>query len=314
MDNSRPIASLGAYGGYSSKIHPVENSNVKTEVNSPIKVAVNNLAKGCSELIHLMIPVSSTREFIDINKIFAYGCFDKRHVYEEVRKKTDEETRVIVDRLDVHGELIGRNRKAAPVKSSEWRKIIRSDHIDRTEYEVARNKFIKNLAELIMLSLKSNAGNCFEKALMATVMFRLAFEKHLMNNGFTKHEIDDANIRITILDNHGAGGDHVVGSIKMTIAGVDEELLIDPLMDGSVVEKSDISQFYSDNESVYCSGATSVFKEITVYADALNDPEFLGLIKQKLERMHHVDFDHFDPEAIAHGLHRKPFAESRGKR
>ncbi|QAU23680.1 hypothetical protein EO087_06515 [Dyella sp. M7H15-1] len=283
MDNNRPIASLGVYGGYSSTIHPVENRSVKTKVNSPIKVAINNLAKDCSELTHLMIPVSSTREVIDINKFF----FDFDQFVEcsngdiKTKKMTSEEAMVILDRHIVHNELIKRNREAAPF-AIDW----------------------SWLAELIMLSLKSNAGNCSEKALVATVMFRLAFEKYLMNKGFQKHEIDDANIRINILYNNEIGGDHVVGSVKMTIAGVDEELLIDPLMDGSVVEKSDISQFYSDNESVYCSGATSVFKEITVYADALNDPEFLGLIKQKLERMHHVDFDHFDPEAIAHGLHR----------
>ncbi|QAU22804.1 hypothetical protein EO087_01405 [Dyella sp. M7H15-1] len=294
MNNTKPLASVCVYGGYSSTIHPVENSSVKSEMIPPIKVAVNNLSKYCSELTHIMIPVSATRESIDIDKICKKNS----------KELTGKDQSAIAARHNCHNQLIARNRSATPIFDGVPRMQIGSGDIDQPGYEAAKKNFINDLAEYVMLSLKSNTGNCLEKALVATIMFRLAFEKYLINHGFSKHEIDNANIRIAILTNNAAGGDHSVGSVKMTIGGVDEEFLIDPLMDGSVVEKSDIRQFYSKNESKYCSDKTAVFNDTHVFSEFINDSDFLELIKPRLEEMHRVDFDHFNPEAIIKQLHR----------
>lgn len=128
--------------------------------------------------------------------------------------------------------------------------------------------------------ITSNMGNCAEKALLVGIFVKALMTTSLQKKGFSKGEVDAADIRIVIADNGNHDGDHTVCLLNYKING-QKSLVVDSWMGGVVYNAGNAQQLFDD---------TFVFDNVLENKTlAANDEECVNTIMNAVREVYAED-------------------------
>jgi hypothetical protein len=301
------LQKLYTVGIYQQHTAPVRE-NIDLPVNhSRMTYWVTELAKETSKLVHFMVPISTTREETQ-RKIISddlhsqlgpvptdIGEITKRI---EKRKGIEDIEETVKTRIDVHGELAKSIFNHAFQGSTLLKESLEIQNINAIEDEVYQLTVVNDYSEWATKTIKSLTGDCQIKAIIAAAVFLAACANYLKEQDFTPHEIENANIRVTILKN--ISGDHVVCSVKLFNENLNKnaEFIMDPWMEGAVIDGDRVSEFYTRNgDSHYCNGETVAFQQSLSDTIAVNHIDLIERVTNYIYKIHGIDFNSFNPMA-----------------
>lgn len=119
---------------------------------------------------------------------------------------------------------------------------------------------------------------------------KLTIETRLSAQGCSVDQIRDANITTSIAANMQDGGNHVVGVVKLSVNGMEEQFIIDPWNDGAIITPSEIKKFYGENRSRFADENAN-FEKNDRLTDVINDSLYLNAVATSMREIHRIDID-----------------------
>lgn len=216
--------------------------------------------------------------FIRKTPFYIASCFKKNQVSKV--NKLDEEQRQQQMRVAIHEiteSVAGRVRHLVPTSPSA-RAVLKNGDKDRgnslnqTENEATLDKIRRDMMESFKKSihdygwdretavvhthteyalqvLKTGIGNCAEMAMLAAILLNATLKTELIQRGFSLDEITKADIEVSIwelAERDQIGKDHTICLLSYYM-GEEEQLFVDPWLNGSVYDPKDADYYYQQH-------------------------------------------------------------------
>jgi hypothetical protein len=149
----------------------------------------------------------------------------------------------------------------------------------------------------ILESLRLNTGNCAEQAKIAGIFAGIMIENGLSHAGFTQHEINEANIKLSILETPRNGyseGDHTICRLEFTANKENVSLYIDPWLHGAVFDEKDAPAVYAEHPNRYCNQNTD-FEVEELQTEVINNEKTKSAVQEMVYRTYDIDLTSKNP-------------------
>ena len=182
-----------------------------------MRTDINDIASAASQFEHHLVPISPTAA---------------------VRLKKDH----------LNGRTTDRNGLTASNSTIENMRIdlltmFKNDLINGVSRDHA---LVHAHSEYAIKVIENKMGNCSEQALLVGMFIKATLETGLKLRGYSKDEIEKADIQLAIAENGDHGGDHTACVLSYDIGG-EYYLIADPWLKGATYTQQEASEFYASH-------------------------------------------------------------------